>query len=104
MAYQSKQVRTFALIVWTSLPRRASLVAIRATRRMREEDNELIRRLFVAATALLEDAHELATTGQAERLDRRARYLTARRLRRTAQDVETLSTAASVLMRAFHDE
>jgi hypothetical protein len=66
---------------------------------MGEEQHELVRRLFAAATAILEDVHEVAISGQAECVNARAVRLAARRLRQGARDVETLATAAILLMR-----
>ena len=70
---------------------------------MGDEDHELVRRLFAAATAILEDAHEVAISGQAKDIDARGVRLAARRLRQGARDVETLATAAIILARETGD-
>jgi RNA polymerase sigma-70 factor (ECF subfamily) len=90
------------VMVWTSLPRRASVPRRRGI--MGDEEHELVRRLFAAATAILEDAHEVAISGQAEGLEARTVRLAARQLRQGARDVETLATAAIILVREPRDD
>jgi hypothetical protein len=70
---------------------------------MSDEDHDLARRLFAAATAILEDAHEVAIGGQAKDIEARGVRLAARRLRRGARDVETLATVAIILARETGD-
>jgi hypothetical protein len=70
---------------------------------MAKDDDELVRRLFAAATAILEDAHEIAIGGQAKSVEARGVRLAARRLRQGARDVETLATAAIILIRETGD-
>ncbi len=81
---------------------------------MDEDHRELVRRLFAAATALIETAHDAAVAGQsgeiaagdyteaARRLQAVARGLAtlaeaARRLQATARDVAALAEAAMIV-------
>jgi len=60
---------------------------------MDENRRELVRRLFAAATALIETAHEAAIAGQSEALTAEA----ARRLQAAARDIAALAEAATVI-------
>ncbi len=62
-------------------------------------DDELVRRLFAEATALLEDAHEAAVAGQSERLDTARRRHHARTLEEAARTISALARASSAMLK-----
>ena len=64
---------------------------------MDENRRELVRRMFAAATALIETAHEAAIAGQSEALTARAYAEAAQRLQGAARDITALATAAAVI-------
>ncbi|MCH8998808.1 MAG: flagellar basal body P-ring protein FlgI [Proteobacteria bacterium] len=64
---------------------------------MDEDDRELLRRLFVAATALSETAQEAAVTGQSSALAARDYADAARRLLAAARGLAALAEAAAVI-------
>ncbi len=64
---------------------------------MDEDDRELLRRLFVAATALSETAQEAAIAGQSSALAARDYADTAQRLLAAARGLTTLAEAAAVI-------
>ena len=64
---------------------------------MDENRRELVRRMFAAATALIETAHEAAIAGQSEALTARAYAGAARRLQAAARDIAALAEAAAVI-------
>ncbi|MCH8188590.1 MAG: hypothetical protein IIB66_07800 [Proteobacteria bacterium] len=64
---------------------------------MDDDHRELVRRLFAAATALIETAHEAAIAGQSEALTARADAEAARRLEVVARDIAALAEAATVI-------
>ncbi len=66
---------------------------------MEDDDRELLRRLFVAATALSESAQEAAIAGQASTLATRDYADAARRLLAAARGVAALAEAAAVMLR-----
>ena len=66
---------------------------------MDAETRELVRRLFVEATAMLEDVHEVAATGQSRRLSARSYAVQAERLQAAALEVASLAEAAGVITR-----
>ncbi len=64
---------------------------------MDDDHRELLRRLFAAATALIESAHEEAVAGQAIDIAAGDYTAVARRLQAAAQDVAALAEAALVI-------
>ncbi len=64
---------------------------------MDKDHRELVRRLFAAATALIETAHEAAIAGQSEALTVGDYATAARRLRGAARDIAALAEAAAVI-------
>jgi hypothetical protein len=64
---------------------------------MKTHDRELARHLFVIATELLEDTHEVAVAGQSSSLTARKALKLAHRLRRTAHDLAAISGAIAVI-------
>ena len=65
--------------------------------RKTEDDRELARRLFVIATAMLEDAIEIAAAGQASK--RRAAELVelAERLQTAVRDIAAISEGIAII-------
>ena len=64
---------------------------------MDDDDRELVRRLFAAATALIETAHEAAVTGQSGEIAAGDYAAAARTLQATARDAATLAEAAMIV-------
>ena len=64
---------------------------------MEGDDRELLRRLFVAATELIETAHDAAIAGQSSEIADEDYADAARRLRAAAGDIAALADAATVL-------
>ena len=64
---------------------------------MDEDDRELVRRLFAAATAMLEDAIEVAVAGQSHRIPPSQLAVHARRLQASARDIAVIAEAAMVV-------
>jgi len=64
---------------------------------MDENRRELVRRMFAAATALIETAHEAAIAGQSEAQTARAYAEAAHRLQGAARDIAALAEAAAVI-------
>ncbi len=64
---------------------------------MDDDHRELVRRLFAAATARVEAAHEAAVVGQSGEIARRDYAAAARRLQAAAQDIAALAEAAQVI-------
>ncbi len=64
---------------------------------MDDNDRELVRHLFAAATALIETAHDAATTGQSSEIAAGEYAAVARRLQAAAQDIAALAEAARVI-------
>ncbi len=64
---------------------------------MDDDHRELVRRMFAAATALIETAHEAAIAGQSEALTARAYAEKARRLEAAARSLAALAEAAAVI-------
>ncbi len=64
---------------------------------MDDDNRELVRRLFAAATVLIETAHEAAIAGQLEALTAGDFAATARRLQGAARDIAALAEAAKVI-------
>ncbi len=64
---------------------------------MDEDDRELLRRLFVAATQRIEDAHEVAVAAQSGALAARDYADAAHRLLAAARDLAALAEAAAVI-------
>ncbi len=63
------------------------------------DHREIVRRLFAAATALIETAHEAAVTGQSEALVAGDYAAAARRLQGAARSLAALAEAAAVIAR-----
>ena len=70
---------------------------------MDDDHRELVRRLFAAATALIETAHEAAVAGQSEALTAGDFAATARRLQGAARDIAALAEAAKVVADPVQD-
>ena len=64
---------------------------------MDEDDRELLRRLFVAATEILEFAHEASIDGQSEALTAQDYADAALRLQATTRDIAALAEAATAI-------
>lgn len=64
---------------------------------MEDDDRELLGRLFVAATVLIENAHEIAIAGQSSTLSASDYAATARRFQVASQDITALADAAMVV-------
>ncbi len=64
---------------------------------MDENRRELVRRMFAAATALIETAHEAAIAGQSEALTARVYAEAARQLEVAARDIAALAEAVAVI-------
>ncbi len=64
---------------------------------MDDDDRELVRHLFAAATARIETAHDAATTGQSGEIATGDYAAAARRLEAAAQDIAALAEAARVI-------
>ena len=69
---------------------------------MDDDYRELVRRLFAAATALIETAHEAAIAWQSEALTARAYAEAARRLEASARSLTALKLA-EVFCRVFSE-
>ena len=64
---------------------------------MDDEHRELVRRLFAAATALIETAHDAAVAGQSRAIAAGDYAEAAHRLQGAARDIATLAEAAAVI-------
>ncbi len=64
---------------------------------MDDEHRELVRRLFAAATELIETAHDATVAGQSSEIVAEDYAETARRLHATARDVAVLAEAAMIV-------
>ncbi len=61
------------------------------------DETELINRLFAAATAMFEDAIEIAGAGHSSRLDRKTLGPLGSRLGVAAQEIATIAEAVTIL-------
>ena len=82
---------------WTSAAKEAFLPDIRWGRKMDDDHRELLRRLFVAATELIETAHDAAEAGQSGEIAGRDYVAAARRLQVSARDIAALAEAAMIV-------
>ncbi len=64
---------------------------------MDDDYRELAHRLFAAATAMLEDAIEVALAGQSPRLPPTQLAVRARRLQASARDIAAIAEAAMIV-------
>ena len=64
---------------------------------MGDDHRELVRRLFAAATALIETAHDAAVAGQSSAIAAGDYAEAAHRLQGAALDIAALATAAAVI-------
>ncbi len=64
---------------------------------MDDDHRELVQRLFVAATAMLEDAIEVAVAGQSPRLDPSELADHGRRLHAAMRDIAIIAEAAAIV-------
>ena len=64
---------------------------------MDDDHRELVRRLFAAATARIEAAHEAAVAGQSGEIAAEDYAAAAHRLQAAAQDIAALAEAARVI-------
>ncbi len=71
---------------------------------MDEDDRELLRRLFVAATELSETAQEAAIAGQSSALTAPDYADAGQRLLAAARDLAALAEAAAVIARSAGDD
>jgi len=71
---------------------------------MEDDDRELVRRLFAAATARIEAAHDAAVTGQSGEIAAGDYAASARRLQAAAQDITALAEAARVIAAGRPDD
>ena len=65
---------------------------------MDSECRDLVRRLFALATAVIEDAHELAVRGQSSRPGPRDYRNVARQLREAANNLVALARSAELVI------
>ncbi len=70
---------------------------------MDDDHRELVRRLFAAATALTETAHEAATAGQSKALTAGDYARAAERLLGAARGIAALAEAATVIASPVKD-
>jgi len=66
---------------------------------MDRDQIELVRRLFVAATIILEDAHEFAIAGQSHKRRAEGYAACAGRLRNTARDLSAVADSVVAVLR-----
>ncbi len=64
---------------------------------MDDDHRELVRRLFVTATELIETAHNAAVAGQSSEIAAEDHAEAARRLQATARDVAVLAEATMIV-------
>ncbi len=64
---------------------------------MDDDHRELVRRLFAAATELIETTHNAAVAGQSSEIAAEDYAETARRLHATARDMAILAEAAMIV-------
>ncbi len=64
---------------------------------MDDDERELLRHLFVAATEFVESAHDAATKGQSARHSAEDYADAARRLHAAARDIAALAEAAAII-------
>lgn len=64
---------------------------------MDDDDRELVNWLFAKATAMLEDAIEVAAAGQSPRLDPLQFAENGRRLQAAAQDIVVIAEVATII-------
>ncbi len=81
---------------WTSDAKEALLAGIGEGSAMDDDYCELAHRLFSAATAMLEDAIDLAVAGQSPRLDPSKLADHGRRLKAAAHDITIVAGAAVI--------
>ncbi|MCI0740823.1 MAG: hypothetical protein L0Y72_17370 [Gemmataceae bacterium] len=82
--------------VWTSAAKEAFLADIGEESAMDDEYRELAHRLFAAATAMLEDALDLAVAGQSPRQSPSRLAKHGCRLRAAAHDLAVIAEAATI--------
>lgn len=90
-------VRSAALLDWTSAAKEASLAAIGEGLGMDDDYRELTNHLFAVATAMLEDAIEVAAAGQSSRLGPSQLADHSRRLQTAAHDIAVIAEAAAIV-------
>ncbi len=64
---------------------------------MDDDHRELVRRLFAAATELIETAHDAAVAGQSGEIAGRDYAAAARRLHATARNIAVIAEAAMIV-------
>ncbi len=64
---------------------------------MDDDHRELVRRLFVAATELIETAHDATVAGQSSEIAAENYAEVARRLHATAQDITVIAEAGMIV-------
>ena len=64
---------------------------------MDDDHRELLRRLFAAATELIETAHDAAIAGQSGEIAGRDHAAAAHRLHATARDIAVIAEAAMIV-------
>ena len=85
-----------AQLDWTSAEKEASLADIGGGPGMDDDYRELTNHLFAAATAMLEDAIEVAAAGQSSRLNPSQLADHGRRLQTAAHDIGIIDEAATI--------
>jgi hypothetical protein len=91
------KVRTRSRIPWTSASKEAFLADIGEASAMADDYRDLANRLFATATAMLEDAIEVAVAGQSRRLDPSNLADHGRRLQAAAHDITIIAEAAAIV-------
>ena len=81
------------------MPKEASLPDITRGRIIDDDDRDLAKHLFAAATAMLEDATEVAIAGQSRRTTPSGLAENARLLRASALEIATLAEAAESIVK-----
>lgn len=71
---------------------------------MDDDDQELVQRLFVVATTLIETAHEAAIAGQSGEIAAGDYAEAARRLQATARDIAVIIEAAIIVANPSIDQ
>jgi hypothetical protein len=90
--------RILATWDWTSAAKEASLADIGEGPAMDDDTRDLGNRLFATATAMLEDAIEVAVAGQSLRLNPAQLADTGRRLQAAARDIAIIAEAAMIII------
>lgn len=93
----SVEARTAVSYPWTSAAKEAFLADIDEGSVMDDDYRELANQLFAAATAMLEDAIEMAVAGQSPRIPPSQFAVHARRLQASARDIAVIANAVTII-------